>query len=444
VALPRVCRGRQTRAKATRLHTPITLCVLLLTAVTANPALGAQLDRPYVAFFEDSSIRYSRTDAKSLRSSIEQERKHEVERCEKNESDLRQQLEAVRRGLKDLNRSSPPDNSDIASSRTTLHTNITALEKVLRDKKRECEQTIPVSFEIKLAKAHLLENWPEQRERTDRLIDQGRAREREHGDIEDIGYRKLADNQDKDIAVGEQAARQMASNKLMPAEIQDLSVRLYVKSVGEKIARNSDMKIPLHITMLDSPEINAVGLPGGVLMLTSGLFLACETESQFAGVISQQVAHIAARHGTRSSKKMVVSRFFVPVTQVIIGVFTGGVGNAGAYYGLNYGFQGLQALVDKALVSSDANAQKEADQLGIQYLWKAGFDPKGFVSFLDSLAKTNDYSKSSSLMITKPALGERLLDAFTEIEYLPDRANYSVNSEDFQRAKERLRALGER
>jgi hypothetical protein len=306
---------------------------LLAATTSADAAPGAQLDRPYVAFIEDSSKRYSRADTKSLRSSIEQERDHEIDACKKSESNLRQQLDAARRGLKELNRSAPPDNSDNAAARTTLHSSISALEKVLRDKKRECEQAIPVSFEIKLAKTHLLENWPEQRERTDRLIDEGRARERKHGDIEDIGYRKLADNQDRDIPVGEQAARQMASNKLMPPEIEDALVRMYVTSVAGKIARNSDLKIPLHVTMVESPEINAVGLPGGFLVLTSGLFLACETESQFAGVISQQVAHIAARHATHSSTKTIVSRFFVPATQVIIGVFTGGVGNAGAFTG---------------------------------------------------------------------------------------------------------------
>src|SRR5438552_3723851 len=87
---------------------------LLASTVPANPVLGAQFDRPYVAFLEDSTIRYSRGDAKSLRSSTEQERQREIERCRKNESELRQQLDAARRGLKDLNRPSPPDNSDIA------------------------------------------------------------------------------------------------------------------------------------------------------------------------------------------------------------------------------------------------------------------------------------------------------------------------------------------
>jgi hypothetical protein len=418
--------------------------VLLLTAFPAagqdapNSALAAQLDRPYVSLLQATDFRYLPGETKSLRASIEQERKHEINSCEQQESNLREQLDSARRGLKDLNAASPSDTADMASARRSLHTTISALEKVVRDRKRECEQTIPTSFEIKLAKAHLLENWPDQRESTLRRIDQGHARERKHGDVEDIGYRKLVDDQEKDISVGEQAARQMASNKLMPLEIQEASVRQYVRSVAERIARNSDLKIPLHVTLLDSPDINAIGLPGGFLFLTSGLFLACETEAQFAGVISQQIAHIAARHGTRSSTRSVVSRFFVPATQVVTGVFTGGVSNAGAYYGMTYGFQGLQTLVDKALVSSNTKAQKEADQLGIQYAWKAGFDPKGFIAFLDSIAKSNDYSKSGSFFITKPPLGERLVDAFTEIEYLPYQGNYAVTSAEFRSAKERL------
>ena len=268
---------------------------------------------------------------------------------------------------------------------------------------------------------------------------EGRARERKHGDVEDIGYRLLVDDQEKDISVGEQAARQMGSSKLMPAEIQDSRVRTYVETLAERIAKNSDLKLPLHVTVLDSPEISSIALPGGFLFLTSGLVLACETESQLAGVISQQVAHIAARHGTRNTKRSVISRFLVPASQVATGLFTGGVSNAGAYYGMSYGFQGLQVLVDRTVTSSTGKAQREADQLGIQYAWKAGFDPKGFIAFLDSIAREDHHPGMDSFLLTKPSLGERLLDAFTEIEYLQPRANYIVDSEEFRKAKEPIR-----
>ena len=125
----------------------------------------------------------------------------------------------------------------------------------------------------------------------------------------------------------------------------------------------------------------------------------------------------------------------MPVVQVATGLFTGGVSNAGAYYGMNYGFQGLGMLMDRALVSSSGKAQREADQLGIQYAWKAGFDPKGFIAFVDAIGKDKEYAGSESFLLTKPSLGERLVDAFTEIQYLSGKETYTVDSLEFRTIK---------
>src|SRR5262249_30257591 len=148
-------------------------------------------------------------EAKSLRASIETERDHQVQTCEKNEKNVRDQLASSRRALKDLNKSSR-DDSDMTDVRNHLHDEIAALEQVTRDKERECRHVIPADFEIKLAKARLLESWPERRRETLKKIERGEARDRKHGDIDDIGYRKPVDGQEKDIPVGEQAMRQMA------------------------------------------------------------------------------------------------------------------------------------------------------------------------------------------------------------------------------------------
>src|SRR5262249_36808701 len=143
--------------------------------------------------------------------------------------------------------------------------------------------------------AHLLEHWPERRRQTLNKIAQGHARFRTHGDVDDIGYRKLVNDQEKDISIGEQALRQMANSRLMPVEVQDPVVRKYIEDLAAKIATNSDLKIPLHTMVLDSSDIDAIGLPGGFLILTSALVVACENEAELAGVISQQIAHVAAR-----------------------------------------------------------------------------------------------------------------------------------------------------
>jgi len=396
-----------------------------------------QLERPYVALFNLTNPGYSSHDVKSLRAEIEREQKEQTRACDVEQSRLRTEMKSNRSGLKNLN-TSPTDSAGTAAIRSKLHSDISTIEQTLRDKKRECEHAIPARFEITLAKMRILEHWPDERERTLQRISQGHARERKHGDIDDIGYRKLTENQEKDIAVGQQAVRQMASSKLMPSEVQSPLVRQYVQKLGARIAQNSDLKVPLHVTLLDSAEINSIGLPGGFLFVTSGLIRACETESELAGVMSQQIAHIAARHATRTSKRSFIGKMFVPAAEITTGLLTGGVSNAGMYYGMNYGFQGLGVLVDRTLMASNNRGQKEADQLGIQYSWNAGFDPKGFISFLDGLAKDDAYAKTEAFFITKPALGERILDSYTELQYLHSRRSLTVDSEEFRMIKERL------
>jgi len=399
-----------------------------------------QFGRPYVALFDTFNLPSPPRDVKLLRPAIEHDRKQEIENCEKNKKHLQSQLESVRGGLKVLNTSAPRDTPTMAASRDDLHRNITALEQTLRDKKRECEHTLPATYELKLAKVRLLEEWPKRREETIQKIEEGRARERKHGDVDDIGYRKLVDEQEKDITVGQQAVRQITSSKLTPIEVQDSAARNYIQDLASNLARNSDLRIPVHTTLLDSPEVNAIGLPGGFILVTSGLLLATQTEAELAGVLSQQIAHIAARHATRTSKRSIIAKMFVPAAQVATGLFTGGVSNAGVYYGMNYGFQGMGILVDRGLVSSNADAQREADQLGIQYAWKAGFDPRGFVAFLDSIARSKEFSKTETFVVTKPPLDERLLHAFTEIQYLPSKATYRRDSAEFGKVKQALAA----
>jgi predicted Zn-dependent protease len=224
----------------------------------------------------------------------------------------------------------------------------------------------------------------------------------------------------------------MKASGMMPAEIQDAGVQRYVEHLARRIASHSDLRIPISVTVLESNDIDAMGLPGGFLYVTSGLLRACESEDQLAGVLAREIAHIAARHGAQHSKRSLISKILVPAARVATGVFTGGTVNAGTYYGLNYGFQGLQSIVDRTLIGSGNAAQKEADQLGIQYAWNAGFDPKGFIQFLDSLSKQREYSRSESWFQLKPSLDARLMDAFTEIQFLPVRDRSNSNSADFQ------------
>jgi peptidase M48-like protein len=402
-------------------------------------SLPEQVDGPYVSLLELTyPADHSRDELRSLKSIIEHDRDQQLEKARTLEKGLKEELAAAQKELQQLNESSSRDTVSMAGRRTDLHVQVAALERAIRDKEIEREHVIPDAFEIKLAKLRVVEHWPGRREEILRRIEDGHARERKHGDIDDIGYRKLVPDQQKDVALGEQAVRQMKSSGLMPWEVQDPEVQQYVRRLTARIAANSDLKVPLHVNVLDSAEINAIALPGGFLFVTSGLIVAAETEAELAGVLSREVARIAARHGARAARRSVISKIFVPAAQVATGLFTGGVSNAGAYYGITYGTQGLGMLVDKTLLDADGKYLKEADQLGIQYAWKSGFDPRGFVSFLDSLAKDKHDSRIADSFRTNPALGERVVDVFSEIQYLPSRESYTVDSAEFRKARQRL------
>jgi predicted Zn-dependent protease len=185
--------------------------------------------------------------------------------------------------------------------------------------------------------------------------------------------------------------------------------------------------------VLDSPEPRAIALPGGFLYVTSGVIRAARSESELAGVLSREIARIAARHATRVSKASWVSRLFVPVTQIATGIFTGGSVNPAAYYGINYGVEGIGGILGRVLNGTNETFQAEADQLGVQYAWKAGYDPRGFVAFLDSTAEKPGHK----FLNDEPELRKRLLKIFSEIQYLPEQKAV-FDSGEFDRIRQRI------
>jgi len=387
------------------------LCVLvfIFSAMDAE----AQINKTFAELFDTPKA------SASIRSSVKKRQNRAKDACEEDSRKLKSQLRSVQKKLHTIS-----GDSDL---RADLHEQITTLEQTLRNQNRECDQEIPSRSAIENAKASLNDKWPDRREKTKQKRENGAALQRKHGDVADIGFRNVGgglEGQLKDLPTGQQAIRQMKGSGMMPQEIQDAAIQRYVDSLARRIATHSDLRIPLKVTVLESNDIDAMGLPGGFLFVTSGLVRACESEDQLAGVLAREIAHIAARHGAQHSKRSLISKILVPAARVATGFFTGGSVGAGTYYGLNYGFQGLQSIVDRALIGSGEAAQKEADQLGIQYAWNAGFDPKGFVQFLDSLAKQDEFSRSESWFQLKPSLDSRLLSAFTEIEFLPARDDH--------------------
>jgi len=401
-------------------------------------SLEDRLLAPYVDLLEPAT--FSHDEIGNLRSRLEHERDEKIRASSETEKQWKSELDTSRAELKELNRSGSMDTPGNRDRRSQLHVDIGALERGIREKAEEQKMTIPAEYNKQLTKLWLIEHWPEQREDILRHIDEGEGRKRPHGDVEDIGFRSIAKDPTEDIEVGKQAVRQMTAGGWLPAELQDETTQNYVRQLANRIAACSDLKVPLHVTVLDSGDIKATALPGGFLFVTSGLMLATHTESEFAVILAREIAGIAARHAMRASNHSLFSKMFLPIAQIATGFFSPGL-NQAAYYGIGYGMQGLSGVMDHMMDGAIEKYQKEADQLGVQYAWKAGFDPRGGIEFLDSL----NGNAAAEFLAPSPILRERLLNLFSEIEYLgPMPANAILDSPEFHATRNRLQTEFER
>ena len=406
------------------------------------PPLNELVNEPYLVLLEGvDKIRFTKQELDKFRKNLKREEKAEKERLKREQKDLDKQIKELRKQLAELNKKQSRDTDGMRFQRSALHCEILTVEKALNSKKTEREHGVPLAYDNKLAKVDLIEQWPAKKKEIEMLLNSGKARERRFGDVEDIGVRVLKEGQEKDIKVGEKAVREMRASGLMPPEVEDEELTAYVNQVADKIAAHSDLHIPLKVTVLESEEINAFALPGGFLYVNAGLIDRTETESELAGVLAHELAHITARHGARLMGKANIANILFQAAQVAALVFTGGAVGIGAYYALQYGFFGLGMVLDLTLLGVSRDYEEEADQLGVQYAWNAGYDPSGFITFFDKLASEKGYVQSASFFRTHPPFFKRIVSTFSEIEYLPPKQDLIVDTTDFQQIKERIKEL---
>jgi predicted Zn-dependent protease len=238
---------------------------------------------------------------------------------------------------------------------------------------------------------------------------------------------------DKEIRWGKQLADEVARESKID---DDPILSEYINRVGQNLARNSDAKVPFTFRVIDSEEMNAFALPGGYVFVDTGLIKLAGDEDEFAGALAHEIAHVAARHLTcRATKGQVVG-----IAAAIPGIFLGGLGGLAAREAAN-------AAVPMTLLSFSRHDESEADYLGVQYMYAAGYDPTGAVSIfekLEALQKTRP-GAVARLLATHPMSTDRINRAEEEIQrILPARPEYVVTTSEYRDVRERLIARDSR
>jgi hypothetical protein len=423
------------------LATVLSVLLIQLPQATAIQAPATELvNKSYLELLNSAHmLKLSESEAIAIRKRLAQERKGEEKRLDREIDQLKKQIDHEQKQLSALNKAASRDTEEMTGQRRELHCRILKLDRQLFERRIERDKGVPVSYDNKLAKLDLIQQWPAKKNEIDQILASGRARQRRYGDVEDIGVRKIQEGQARDVKLGEDAAREMKAYGLMPPELEDKELKEYLQTLANTVAANSDLTIPVRLVVLQSPEINAFALPGGLLFLNTGLIDKAVDESELVGVIAHELAHVVARHGPRLMKRVTIANIIYQAAQVAAIIFTGGVAGIGTYYALQYGFFGLGMALELTLLGVNREFEAEADQLGVQYAWRAGYDPRGFITFFDKMASEKGYVKSASFFRTHPPFFDRIVSTFSEIEYLPAKESLRLDSTDFQRAKSRLK-----
>jgi predicted Zn-dependent protease len=235
----------------------------------------------------------------------------------------------------------------------------------------------------------------------------------------------------REIALGKQAAMEVEKTAKM---INDPVVTEYVNRVGQNLVRNSDAKVPFTIKVIDSDEINAFALPGGFFYVNSGLILRADEEAELAGVMGHEIAHVAARHSTKTATKGEIMQL-ATIPLILLG--PGGWAGYGLYEGLNL-------AIPMSFLKFSRDNEREADFLGLQYMYKAGYDPNAFVSFFEKIEAEERRRPGSipKVFSTHPPTPDRVQKAQEEIAtILPARDEYVVTTSEFDLVKSRLRRI---
>jgi len=247
----------------------------------------------------------------------------------------------------------------------------------------------------------------------------------------DIGGRGMGNwySTETEIRMGKSYAMQLEKSVKF---VNDPVVVEYVNRIAQNLVKNSDAKVPFTIKVIDSDEVNAMALPGGFMYVNSGLILTADDEAEMAGVIAHEISHVAAHHAVREQTRMNYAQLGT-IPLIFIGGWTG--------YGI---YEAAQIGIPLTFLQFSRGFESQADFLGVQYMYRSGYDPQAFVTIfekLENLEKTKPHLIAKAFS-SHPQTPDRIEATQKEIAtLLPPRAEYVVTTSEFDDVKARLARL---
>ncbi|MGD0831725.1 MAG: M48 family metallopeptidase [Terracidiphilus sp.] len=245
----------------------------------------------------------------------------------------------------------------------------------------------------------------------------------------DIGGRGMGNwySTDGEIKMGRQYAMEIEKSTKF---ITDPVVNEYVNRVGQNIVKNSDCKVPFTIKVIDSDEINAFALPGGFFFVNSGLILNADEEAELAGVMAHETAHVCAHHAAREMTRLNYAQLGMVPVMIFVGGWTG--------YGI---YEASSVAIPITFMQFSRDFEAQADYLGVQYMYRAGYDPQAFITFFEKVQALEKRKPGAvaKVFADHPQTPDRILHSQEEIaRILPARDQYTVTTSEFDDVKARL------
>src|SRR5687768_1703971 len=240
---------------------------------------------------------------------------------------------------------------------------------------------------------------------------------------------KMSGSTEKEVRMGREAAAEVDRQAKF---VDDPIITEYINRVGQNIVLHSDAKVPFTIKVIDSDEVNAFALPGGFFYVNKGLLLAADNEAELAGVMAHEIAHVAARHAVENQTKASLLEYAALGGSIFLG------GIPGLIYQNTAGI-GLLGIFMKF----SRGAEEEADKLGVQYMYAAGYDPGAMATMFEKLEAKNKKKPGfiSRAFASHPAPPDRRATALALAARFPEHEEYVISSSEFQRVKNRLLRL---